>query len=188
MGPDEFVVSVDEKPSLQARCRKHPTLAPGPARPMRVEHEYFRMGALTYLAAWDVHHAKLFGRCEPKTTIGAVDRLVEQVMTTEPYRSARRVLWAADNCSSHRGEKAAARLRAQWPTVTLVHTLVHASWLNQFEIYSRSSSARSSRRTTLRRCASSRTGCWPSRRGTKGRRRRSTGHSPGRIWESCSPN
>ena len=135
MGPDEFVVSVDEKPSLQARCRKHPTLAPGPARPMRVEHEYFRMGALTYLAAWDVHHAKLFGRCEPKTTIGAVDRLVEQVMTTEPYRSARRVFWIADNCSSHRGEKGAARLRTQWPTVTLVHTPVHASWLNQVEIY-----------------------------------------------------
>jgi hypothetical protein len=56
-------------------------------------------------------------------------------MTTEPYRSARRVFWIADNCSSHRGEKAAGRLRAQWPTLTLVHTPVHASWLNQVEIY-----------------------------------------------------
>jgi DDE superfamily endonuclease len=135
LGPDEFVISADEKPSLQARRRKHATLAPGPARPMRVEHEYFRTGALTYLAGWDVHRATLFGRCEPKTTIGAVDRLVEQVMTTEPYRSAHRVFWIADNCSSHRGEKAAARLRAQWPTLTLVHTPVHASWLNQVEIY-----------------------------------------------------
>jgi DDE superfamily endonuclease len=135
LGPDEFVVSADEKPSIQARRRKHATLAPGPARPMRVEHEYFRMGALTYLAAWDVHRAKLFGRCEPKTTIGAVDRLVEQVMTSEPYRSARRVFWIVDNGSSHRGDKAAARLRAQWPTLTLVHTPVHASWLNQVEIY-----------------------------------------------------
>jgi transposase len=135
LGPDEFVISADEKPSLQARRRKHPSLAPGPGRPMRVEHEYFRMGALTYLAAWDVHRAKLFGRCEPKTTIGAVDRLVEQVMATEPYRSARRVFWIADNCSSHRGHKAAARLRARWPTLTLVHTPVHASWLNQIEIY-----------------------------------------------------
>jgi len=132
---DEYVISADEKPSLQARCRKHPTLAPGPGRPMRIEHEYFRTGALTYLAAWDVHRAKLFGRCEPKTTIGAVDRLVKQVMTTEPYRSARRVFWIADNCSSHRGEKAVARFRAQWPRLTLVHTPVHASWLNQVEIY-----------------------------------------------------
>jgi len=135
LGPDEFVISADEKPSLQARRRKHPSLAPGPRRPMRVEHEYFRTGALTYLAAWDVHRAKLFGRCEPQTTIGAVDRLVEQVMATEPYRSARRVYWIADNCSSHRGHKAAARLRARWPTVMLLHTPVHASWLNQIEIY-----------------------------------------------------
>jgi DDE superfamily endonuclease len=52
-----------------------------------------------------------------------------------PYRSARRVFWIADSCSSHRGEKAAARLRARWPSVTLVHTPVHASWLNQIEIY-----------------------------------------------------
>jgi hypothetical protein len=135
LGPDEFVISADEKPSLQARRRKHPSLAPAPGRPMRVEHEYFRTGALTYLAAWDVHRAKLFGRCEPKTTIGAVDRLVEQVMGTEPYRSAHRVFWIADNCSSHRGHKAAARLRARWPAVRLVHTPVHASWLNQIEIY-----------------------------------------------------
>jgi hypothetical protein len=131
---DEFVISADEKPSLQARRRKHPTLAPGPARPMRVEHEYFRTGALTYLAAWDVHRAKLFGRCEPQTTIGAVDRLVEQVMAVDPYRSAHRGFWITDNCSSHRGEKAAARLRARWPAVTLVHTPNHASWLNQVEI------------------------------------------------------
>lgn len=135
LGSDEFVVSADEKPSIQARRRKHASLGPAPGRPMRVEHEYFRAGALTYLAAWDVHRAKLFGRCEPKTTIGSVDRLVAQVMSTEPYRSARRVFWVADNCSSHRGEKAAARLRAQWPTLILVHTPVHASWLNQIEIY-----------------------------------------------------
>jgi hypothetical protein len=70
-----------------------------------------------------------------ETTIGAVDRLVDQVMTTKPYRSARRVFWITDNCSSHRGEKAAARLRAQWPNATLVQTPVHASWLNQIEIY-----------------------------------------------------
>src|SRR5712692_2574054 len=72
---------------------------------------------------------------EPATTIAAVDRLAAQVMTTEPYRSARRVFWISDNCSSHRGERAAARLRGQWPTLTLVHTPNHASWLNQVEIY-----------------------------------------------------
>ena len=55
---------------------------------MRVEHEYFREGAWTYLAAWDVHRAKLFGRCEKKSGIAPTDRLMAEVMTQEPYRSA----------------------------------------------------------------------------------------------------
>ena len=40
-----------------------------------------------------------------------------------------------DNCSAHRGQKTVDRLRSQWPNVVLVHTPVHASWLNQIEIY-----------------------------------------------------
>ena len=75
----------------------------GPGRPIYVEHEYDRAGALAYLAAWDVHRAKLFGRCERKNGIAAFDRLVDQVMRQEPYRSARRVFLIADNGSSHRG-------------------------------------------------------------------------------------
>ena len=55
---------------------------------MRVEHEYDRGGALAYLAAYDVHQARLFGRTEPTTGIEPFGRLVEQVMTTEPYASA----------------------------------------------------------------------------------------------------
>ena len=65
---------------------------------MRVEHEYDRGGALAYLAAWDVHAAKVFGRCEPTTGIEPFARLVEQVMGTEPYASARRVFWVVDLC------------------------------------------------------------------------------------------
>jgi transposase len=101
--PGEYVVSADEKTSIQARCRCHPTLPPARSRAMRIEHEYERGGALAYLAAWDVHHARLFGRCEPATGIAPFGRLVEQVMTTEPYASARRVFWVVDNGSSHRG-------------------------------------------------------------------------------------
>ncbi len=72
---------------------------------MRVEHEYFREGAWIYLAAWDVHRAKLFGRCEPKSDIAPTDRLIREVMTQEPYKSANRVFWIMDNCSAHRGQK-----------------------------------------------------------------------------------
>ncbi len=133
--PDDYVISADEKTSIQARCRCHPTLPPTRARAMRVEHEYARGGALAYLAAWDVHRAKVFGRCEATTGIEPFGRLVEQVMTTEPYASARRVFWVVDNGSSHRGQASIQRLEGQWRNLRLVHLPVHASWLNQVEIY-----------------------------------------------------
>lgn len=133
--PTDFVISADEKTSVQARRRKQPTLPVASGRPMRVEHEYFREGAWTYLAAWDVHRAKLFGRCENKSGIAPTDRLMAEVMTQEPYQSAHRVFWIMDNCSAHRGQKAAQRIRSQWPNAVLVHTPIHASWLNQIEIY-----------------------------------------------------
>jgi transposase len=135
LGADEYVISADEKTSVQARCRCHPTLAPGQARAMRVNHTYSRGGALAYLAAYDVHHAKVFGRCEARTGIDPFMALVDQVMSQEPYASAKRVFWVVDNGSSHRGRKAADRLTAAFPNAVLVHTPVHASWLNQVEIY-----------------------------------------------------
>ncbi|WP_406152851.1 IS630 family transposase [Streptomyces sp. NBC_01023] len=135
LGEDEYVVSSDEKTSVQARCRCHPTLAPGRARAMRVNHEYGRGGALAYLAAYDVHQAKVFGRCEPKTGIMPFMALVEQVMTTEPYASAKRVFWVVDNGSSHRGQRAIDRLASRFPNAVMVHTPVHASWTNQIEIF-----------------------------------------------------
>jgi transposase len=135
LGADDFVISFDEKTGVQARRRKQPTLPPAAHRPMRVEHEYFREGAWTYLAAWDVHRAQLFGRCAIKNGIAPTDRLVGEVMSQEPYQSARRVFWIMDNCSAHRGQKAVDRLRSQWRNAILVHTPIHASWLNQIEIY-----------------------------------------------------
>jgi len=135
LGPRDYVLSIDEKTSIQARWRKHRPLPPAPGRTIRVEHEYTRAGALAYLAAWDVHRAKLFGRCECKTGIAPFERLVAQVMATEPYRSGHRVYVIADNGSSHRGAPAAMRLKSKWPNLVLVHTPVHASWLNQIEVY-----------------------------------------------------
>ena len=93
LSPREYVLSAEEKTSIQARLRIHPTLAPAAGRPMYVEHEYERGGAWAYLAAWDVHRAKVFGRCEATTGIAPFERLVAQVMSQEPYRSARRVFW-----------------------------------------------------------------------------------------------
>lgn len=133
--PDELVVSADEKTSIQARLRKHPTVPPRPYHPARVEHEYERGGAWAYLAALDVHRAKVFGRCEQTTGIEPFSRLVAQVMTQPPYRNARRVFWIMDNGSSHRGQPCVRRLTTAYPNLVPVHGPVHASWLNQIEIY-----------------------------------------------------
>ena len=91
LGPRDYVIFADEKTSIQARCRCHPTLPPGTARTMRVEHEDERKGALAYLAAWDVHRGQVIGRCEDTTGIEPFARLVEQVRTSQPYASAQRV-------------------------------------------------------------------------------------------------
>jgi hypothetical protein len=135
LSPEDCVISTDEKTSIQARRRLHATRPPAAGVPMRVEHEYERRGAWAYLAAWEVRRARIFGRCERKTGIAPFKRLVSQVMAQEPYRSAPRVFWIMDNGSSHRGQRGVERLQSAWPNLIVVHTPVHASWLNQVEIY-----------------------------------------------------
>ena len=135
LGQGDYVICADEKTSIQARCRCHPTLPPGKARAMRAGHDYRRGGALAYLAAWDVHRGQVIGRCEDTTGIVPFSRLVEQVMTAEPYASARRVFWIVDNGSSHRGAASVKRMASTWPNAQLIHLPTHASWLDQAEIY-----------------------------------------------------
>lgn len=135
LGPNDYVICADEKTSIQARKRVIPTVPPTPGHAGRVEHEYERRGALAYLAAWDVKQAKVLGICRAKTGIKSFHSLVDFVMKQEPYRSARRVFWVTDNGSSHRGQPAINRLLQWYPNAILVHTPIHASWLNQVEIY-----------------------------------------------------
>jgi transposase len=134
LGPNDYVISADEKSQLQALSRCHPGVAGGPGRVTRVEFEYDRHGTLAYFGAYDVHHARLIGHVAPTTGIVPFGELVAKVMTTEPYASARRVFWVVDNGSSHSGRSSVVRMSEAWPTATLVHLPVHASWLNQIEI------------------------------------------------------
>ncbi len=128
-------ISADEKTSIQARIRCHPSVAANARHPMLVEHEYDRGGAFAYIAAWDVHRAKLFGHLEPTTGIVPFDSLVDEVMAQEPYRSARRVFWVLDNGSSHRGLASVQRMQSAHRNLVAVHLPIHASWINQIEIY-----------------------------------------------------
>ena len=128
LGPGDYVISADEKTSIQARRRVTPTTAPEAGRSGRIEHGYERKGALPYLAAWDVRRAKVFGLCCERTGIASFHQLVDLVMSEPPYRSARRVFWITDNGSSHRGKASVARLKDWYCNAVLVHTPVHASF------------------------------------------------------------
>jgi hypothetical protein len=133
--PGDYIVCADEKPSIQARHRVAATRPARRGEGQKVEHEYERKGALCYLAAWDARRAKIFDRCAPKDGIEPFDALVEQFMTQHPYANAQRVFLVIDNGSAHRGKRSIDRLQSAWPNLIVVHTPVHASWLNQAEIY-----------------------------------------------------
>ena len=133
--PGDYVICADEKPSIQARKRIAATRPARPGAGQRVEHEYERMGALCYLAAWDARRAKIFDRCAPKDGIEPFDALVDQFMSQHPYSRAQRVFLVLDNGSAHRGKRSIDRLQGSWPNLIVVHTPIHASWLNQAEIY-----------------------------------------------------
>ena len=135
LGENEYVLCADEKTQLQALSRRHPDLPPARERIRRTEFEYRRGGTLAYLAAYDPHAARVLGRTAPTTGIAPFAELVEQVMSTQPYASAARVFWIVDNGSSHQGPHAVLRMSRTWPTACLVHLPIHASWLNQIEIF-----------------------------------------------------
>jgi hypothetical protein len=135
LGPKDYVLSMDEKTSIQARGRSHEEMPPEPEQTRRIESEYERNGALQYLAAWDVHRGMIMGRCEKKTGIKPFGLLVDQVLEQEPYEDATRLFFIVDNGSSHRGKVSVERMRQRDQRIVLVHTPIHASWLNQVEIY-----------------------------------------------------
>ena len=135
LGVRDFVLSMDEKTSIQARRRCHAEMPPESKQSRRIETEYERKGALQYLAAWDVHRGIVLGRCEAKTGIKPFGLLVDQVLEQDPYADAERLFLVADNGSSHRGRASVERMRKRDKRIILVHTPVHASWLNQIEIY-----------------------------------------------------
>jgi transposase len=132
--PGDRILPVDAKPSIQARGRCRPTVPAARGRPVRVEHEYVRHGALALLAALDVRTGKVFAATPQTTGIAPFTDLIGQVMSRPEYKDAPRVFVIVDNGSDHRGQAAADRLRDAYPNAITIHTPVHASWLNQVEI------------------------------------------------------
>jgi hypothetical protein len=134
LGPDEYVLSADEK-SIQILARCHAGLPTIPGYPQRVEFEYERRGTVAYHAAWDVFRGRIFGRVAPTTCIATFNQLIDWVMIQAPYPTAGRVFWITDSGSAHHRNTFPARLQSMYAHAVAVPLPVHASWLNQIELY-----------------------------------------------------
>ena len=132
LGPDEYILSADEK-TIQVLKRCHEGLPPIPGHTRLIEFEYERLGTIAYHAAWDVFRGRLFGRIAPNTCIVTFNRLVDLVMTQEPYHSAGRTFWIVDGGCAHHPNTFPARLQAMYPNAVAVPLPTHSSWLNQIE-------------------------------------------------------
>jgi transposase len=135
LGPDDRILSFDAKPQINARRRLHPAMPAAPGRPVRYEHEYKRQGSLALLAGLDVHTGQVFASTPLTTGIKPFMDLAGQVMARPEYKNAPRVFAIVDNGSDHRGQAAIDRLARAYPNAIMIHTPVHASWLNQIEIF-----------------------------------------------------
>lgn len=131
LSPDEMVLSLDEKTSLQPRIRKQPTKSAQQNQPVRVEHEYGRDGALNLFAAFDTRSGMVYGRCFRRKRqielIAFLDYLEDAI---PPHITKIHVI--CDNLRVHKGKKV-----LQWLSKHcrfLFHfTPVHCSWMNQVE-------------------------------------------------------
>ncbi len=127
----EMVLCVDEKTSLQPRPRLAATLPARPQQPLRLEHEYKRVGALNLFAAFDTRSGKVYGytaerkrQAEFIIFLEQVDKAIESKIT--------RIYIVLDNVRMHKGQQVKAWL-AEHPRFIFQHPPVHCSWINQVE-------------------------------------------------------
>lgn len=132
LAPNEVVLCVDEKTSLQPRPRSRATRPARPGnRPNLVEHEYERAGALQLFAAFDTRTGQVYGRTfdrkRQKEFIAFLKYLDAEIPATVTT-----VHLVLDNVSTHRGKRVRAWL-AKHSRFRLHFTPVHCSWMNQVE-------------------------------------------------------
>ena len=125
------VLSVDEKPGIQALRRTHRALPMRAGKPTRLEFEYERHGTRNLFAAFNIKtgHVVAWVTADRSTpfVLAFLDHLARF------YRRGP-VIIITDNISTRTGDEAAAWL-ARHPRIRFVFTPKHGSWLNQVEIW-----------------------------------------------------
>lgn len=128
-----IVLSIDEKTGIQAVERKHLGRGPVPGRLRRREFEYIRHGTQTLIAALDVHTGQVVAECRERRTQDDLVAFMESVASTYPDKQVH-VVW--DNLNTHRAQAVWQAFNARQGKRFHFHfTPLHASWVNQIEIW-----------------------------------------------------
>jgi len=128
-----LVLCVDEKTGIQAIERKHPGRAPAPGRLRRREFEYIRHGTQALIAALDVHTGKVLAECRERRTQDDLVAFMERVAAAYPDEQVH-VVW--DNLNTHRAQAVWQAFNARHGKRFHFHfTPLHASWVNQIELW-----------------------------------------------------
>jgi transposase len=128
------VLCIDEKP-VQALGRRFPTKAARKGQAGREDYEYVRHGTFKVLAAFDVATGTVYAECRPTRTaedlIAFMENLAARTQDLDVY-----VIW--DNLNIHcdgpdlRWTEFNRRHDGRFH---FVYTPLHASWVNQVEIF-----------------------------------------------------
>jgi transposase len=130
---DAVVLCIDEKP-MQVLCRKYPTRRARDAS-LRREFEYVRHGTRALLGAFEVRRGKVVGEVVKHRDAATMLKFMERLARRYP-RQRIIVIW--DNLNIHKDG-----LDDRWSLFNarhgnrfeFVYTPLHASWLNQIEIW-----------------------------------------------------
>lgn len=128
----DTVLCIDEKTGMQALEHRYPFKAPARARPGRREFEYKRHGTRTLFAAFNPHTGQVFGECSVKRKAVDLMRFMERVAKQYPTGNVT-IIW--DNLNIHHGDAWEAFNRRHGGRFRFVYTPIHASWVNQVEIW-----------------------------------------------------
>lgn len=128
----DTVLCIDEKTGMQALEHRYPFKAPAHGRPGRREFEYRRHGTRTLFAAFNPHSGDVLGECS--VTRKAVDllRFMDLVAKQHPTGKVT-IIW--DNLNTHHGDAWDAFNLRHGGRFRFVYTPIHASWVNQVEVW-----------------------------------------------------
>jgi len=130
--PGDVVVCIDEKTGMQALEHKHPFKPACEGREAKREFEYIRHGTRTLFAAFNPHTGEVFGQCAEHRGEEDLLRFME-ALARRYAKGTVTVIW--DNLNTHKGDRWVQFNRRHRDRFRFVYTPLHASWVNQVEIW-----------------------------------------------------